>query len=616
MTYHVNTFSELVFNKKYRGAAEDIGSLFNYSVSKIRQTASEEFANTVGFIPDLVDDLADNLSEMLHSGRFMYGGRIMAAFGDPSRKISYYNCTNFNITDDSLEGILQEAYYKVARISSRGQGVGIDFSVLRPRGAPVNNSAHTSSGPLSFMELFDALGTTIVQDGGSGKSARRMAMLFTLRVDHPDIIEFINCKRTAGQITNANISVVVTREFIDAVKSNTDWNLQFDGKIYSTMPARDLFHLIAQSNHQSAEPGMLFLDTAKKTALPEMLGFPIVGYNGCTEASLDYGGVCNLASLNLASYYMPGASVEFTLDRLNWGMLRKDIQSAVLALDSIITLEFKENRNSISEQKVSQENLRRIGLGVMGFADLLALMDIEYGSDKAAYVANGVMKRIASIAYYFSATLAKYLGPCKAIEVRKSENGYKFLTEHFFVSKFNASLKAHIEKNGLRNAAMLSIAPTGSISNVVGCTSGIEPLYRKAYIRSTRLSGDWEDHEYVHPVYAENPQALWVEAKDVSPMDKLKMVAAIQEWVDQSIANTGNFPSSTTVEDLEEYYLAAYDSGIKGLTVYVENAITLETRGAVLSEKQAVTETIEEYAPDVYQGASCKIGPDGLSLCD
>lgn len=616
--YFRNSFAELVWRKKYARKFDEIDSFFDFGVGKISNVLREEFERK-GRTPGLISDRVDNLLDMLNGHRFLFGGRILAAFGDPNRKVSLYNCTCINILDDSLEGIM-DAMKKVAKVSSRGQGVGVDFSVLRPRGATVNSAAFTSTGAVSFMQLFDQLGDTLVQDGDSTHPARRMAMLFTLSVDHPDVIEFIYSKQDAGKITNANISVIVSEKFLNAVANNEMWDLKWGGKVYNRIPARDLMRMLSESNRISAEPGVLFLETAKRTALPEWLGFPIVGFNGCTEASLDYAGLCNLGSLNLGEY------VDINTMSIDWNKLERDVQSAVIALDTIITMEFKENRVPVEEQRTSQHNLRRVGLGVMGLADMLALLNIRYGSLQSVTTSRNVMKFITEKAYETSVFLSETLGKAPAVGAYLQNPIYGPLSEHPFISRLDTSVKNGVDKFGLRNAMLISIAPTGSISNVVGCTSGVEPLYRKEYTRYTRINGSgYEPYYYIHPMYERYPDALWVEAKDVTPEQKLNVIAAIQEFVDQAISNTGNFPAGTTAKQIEDYYYSAYKRGIKGLTVYVENAITKEIRGAILEDSQQTAKEsspkIESYAEPViemslYQGASCKIGADGLSRCD
>lgn len=743
-----NEFSQMVFESKYSGENKTIEEVFDYGVNRVKRALDESSGN----VPLFSGAVSDNLRDMLYNGRFVFGGRILAAFGRPSRKLSLYNCSTLPIMTDSLTGdrSIGDTISKVMRLSSRGQGIGISFGALRPRGSKVNSAAYTSTGAVSFMGLIDKIGDTLIQDGDDKNPARRLALLFTLPVWHPDVIEFIKVKQEVGKITNANISIEITEAFIEACENDTDWNLEFEGQVFKTMPARELMRMIAESNMIAAEPGVVFMENAKAVALCHKLGFPIVGMNAClsenttvltpkgvrklsevnvgdriwskegwttivkkwitgnkpvfkyhtsegeflatadhkvfcegkridigsaiavdsvrmpdnigpfsgkvvdfqgalvtrveelgeevvwditvdnkshsfwsggldvsncTEAILDYAGVCNLGSLNLSTY-VSNEHQDWDLN-VNWKQLSEDVYTAVAALDAVITIEFDENRVPISEQYESQYNLRRIGLGVMGLADMVALLGAEYGDDDSLEIVDTVMRFIANESYKASANLAYMYGPCPAVEKAPIQD----ILDNEFVKRLDQDTRQLIAANGLRNAAILSVAPTGSISNIAGCSSGAEPLYRKRYTRYTRLRGDWESIDYAHPVYAKWPNAKWVEANEVTPERKLNMIATVQRWVDQSVSNTGNFTADTKVEDIEEYFIKAFRSGVKGLTVYVENDQTLQTRGAVLTDKVAKEEPEEEkFVPeftDLYVGVACRIDLEtGEVHCD
>lgn len=550
-------FASDLFYKKYAG---DFTNVYDFAMHMSYKAA----------LGDPV--LQDKFFSMFINRKFIPGGRILAAMGRPDSKVSYMNCTTYKIEEDSLEGI-QGAIKAIMSASPRGQGIGIDLSALRPKDSKVNNSAQTSTGAISFMEVLDKVGGTIGQEG------RRAAMLFTLAVDHPDLwredgYDFINIKRQLDRVNNANISVLISDAFMQAVDQDRLFAMRFSvdssgGKedIVRMYPARQLMRKIAESAHTSAEPGLLFWDTSKRMSNSDLVGFPIAGLNACTEQVLDQQGVCNLGSLNLLSYVYAPFTEYATFDYITF---MEDVQYAVEFLDNVNTLEIEEGRSISPTQAHAVKSLRRIGLGVMGYADALAALGLPYAMTKSTMeFTASVFSTLRDVAYSRSVALAMEKGVAPAIENATSE----VLADGFF-GTLPDHLIEQINQHGIRNITLLSIAPTGTISNIAQVSSGIEPVFAMRYIRKTRaLTGEYQDVEYVHPpmhlaISANKDETAWTTAYEVDPLTHVRIQAEIQKYVDQSISKTVNLPGDATVEDVEQVYMEAWRLGLKGVTVY------------------------------------------------
>ena len=585
-------FGEEIFEKKYSG--EFKGRPNNYYKNLARLVSLGD------------KDLEAELTEMLLAGRFSPGGRILAYGGRTKASVSLMNCTTHAVAGDDL-GAISETVWTIMKASSHGQGIGVDLSKLRPKGAAVNNAAKTSTGAISFMEMLNAVGGTIGQEG------RRAALLFALRVDHPDLwrkgaqdvdcpkcagtgcpicndtgkigYDFLHIKSLPGHMESANISVLVTDEFMKAVREDKDWAMHFDGEsggkrfnVESQVSAKELFYELCKNAYDNAEPGVLFEDTARQMSNSDLVGFPLRGVNACSEQWLDQNGVCNLGSINLAAYvkfpYSPDASFDYE-------SLKHDVARAVEFLDNILDLELEEDRSISETQRRSVRMLRRVGLGVMGLADTLVKMGLHYRYEMPTIgFLHGLFRALRDAAYEKSVLLAATKGPCEAFAALSSEQRIEIVEKGFY-STLDDHLKAQIVEHGIRNITLLSIAPTGSIANLLGVSSGIEPLFAREYVRRVRMNGADEFKTIIHPAVEESraaglPDSVWDTAYEVSPLDHVYIQAIIQAYVDSSIAKTTNLPAGSTIEDVATIYMAAWENGLKGITVYVDGSRDLQ----------------------------------------
>lgn len=576
--WFTDDFSRSIWETKYRGSSLSIWNYFNRLAS---------------LVADGNENLKNDFLHLMWTKKFSPGGRILAWAGRPDASLSLMNCTTHAIAGDSLEDI-SDTVYTIMRASSRGQGIGIDISSLRPAGAPVNNAAKTSTGSISFMEMLNAVGGTIGQEG------RRAALLFSIDVRHPDLYrqydaslpgglpyDFLNLKRVPGRVENANISVRISDQFMKAVVNDGMWEMVYSGdtggnrfSVGNEVPARELFMVLASAAHKSAEPGVLFWDTSRRMSNSDLFGFPIVGVNACSEQVLDQDGVCNLGSMNLAAYVKHPYTQYASFDIPSF---RRDVKKAIEFLDMVVDIELREDRSITETQRRSLEYLRRTGLGVMGMADMMAAMELPYGTDGVVdKCLREVFEALRDSAYEASIDLAKRKGMAKAWELESPDSD---IVDYGFFGTLPEHLKDEIRKYGTRNITLLSIAPTGTISNLFGVTSGIEPLFARSYVRRTVMRGFEEHIEYVHPGlvqardagYYPEPELLWRTAYEVSPIEHLQVQALVQEYIDQSISKTLNFPASATPEDVADAYLMAWYMGLKGLAVYVDGSRQVQT---------------------------------------
>ena len=600
MSWFTNSFAEEIWRTKYAGKFEDVEEYYRALAKRIAQDSDQE----------------KEFFSILWEKRFSPAGRILAFNGRPNARMSLMNCTTHAVQGDSLEAI-SDAGYKIMRASSRGQGIGIDLSALRPRGAPVNNAAKTSTGAISFMELLNHIGATIGQEG------RRAALLFSLRIDHPDIwtedgYDFINIKKQAGKVEGANISVLITDEFMHAVEKGNGWTPQFTGEtgqeafsLASPLTATELFEIIAQSAWESAEPGLLMWDTAKKFSNSDLLGYPVVGVNACTEQILDHEGVCNLGSINLMAY----VSDPFTEDALfDFVKFTHDIDTSIRFLDNVLDIELQEQGSISEQQRQSIIDLRRIGLGIMGLADTLAALLFVYSwNTETIEFLQKVFETLRDTSYWTSVNLSIEKGPALAWK------GYSIvgaMGKAFFATLPDGLKEAIVRAGGTRNVTLLSIAPTGSISNLLGVSSGLEPLFAHEYTRRTRMSGKDEFIEYIHPGVVQSralgvPDSIWNTSYEVSPMDHVHIQGLAQRYTDQSISKTVNLAKDATVKDVMDVYMEAWKFGLKGITVYRDSS----------REEQILYQGKIEVCPEcgnndlVYRDGCKECSSCGWSLC-
>lgn len=508
----------------------------------------------------------------LEGFKFLPAGRITAGAGT-GRSVTLFNCFVMGTIPDTMEGIftgLKEA----ALTMQQGGGIGYDFSTIRPRGAEVKGVAADASGPLSFMDVWDAMCRTIMSAG-----SRRGAMMATMRCDHPDIEAFIEAKRDPARLRMFNLSVLVTDAFMAAVKADGPWELVFGGRVYKTIQAQDLWNKIMRSTFDYAEPGVIFIDRINAM---NNLGYveTIAATNPCGEQPLPPYGACLLGSINLPTLVKDAFEAHSSMDMKALDHL---VRVAVRAMDNVVDA----SRFPLPEQQAEAKAKRRIGLGVTGLADALLMVGLRYGSEEAAKVTELWMHAIARAAYLASVDLAKEKGAFPLFDA----DGYLASGN---MQQMDKDVREAIAQHGIRNALLTSVAPTGTISLYAGnVSSGIEPVFAYAYTRKVlQKDGSRTEEEVVD--YAVR---LWrekhgdaplpdhfVNAQTLPPLDHVRMQAAAQKWVDSSISKTINCPEDISFDDFKEVYMAAWDQGCKGCTTYRPNDVT----GSVLtvSEKQ------------------------------
>jgi ribonucleoside-diphosphate reductase alpha chain len=518
----------------------------------------------------------------LEDFKFLPAGRITAGAGT-ARKVTLFNCFVMGTIPDSMGGIF-DMLKEAALTMQQGGGIGYDFSTIRPKGALVTGVAADASGPLSFMDVWDSMCRTIMSAG-----SRRGAMMATMRCDHPDIEDFITAKSDAARLRMFNVSVLVTDPFMEAVKANGSWDLVFDGKVYQTVKARNLWNKIMRSTYDYAEPGVIFIDRINKA---NNLGYceTIAATNPCGEQPLPPYGACLLGSINLARLVKAPFEADADLDV---DELSKLVATAVRMMDNVVDA----SEFPLPQQAQEAQAKRRIGLGVTGLADALLMTGLRYGSDEAARQTDRWLHAIARAAYLASVELAKEKGAFPLLDADP------FLASDAMM-QMDEDVRDQIRTYGIRNALLTSIAPTGTISLYAGnVSSGIEPVFAYAYTRKVlQKDGTRTEEEVVDYAVqmwrdkygdADLPD-YFVNAQTLAPLDHVKMQAAAQKWIDSSISKTINCPEDISFDDFQDVYMQAYETGCKGCTTYRPNDVT----GSVLSVSES-----SEAAPEADKGA-------------
>jgi len=519
----------------------------------------------------------------LEDFKFLPAGRITAGAGT-ARKVTLFNCFVMGTVPDDMGGIF-DGLREAALTMQQGGGIGYDFSTIRPKGAEVKGVSADASGPLSFMDVWDAMCRTIMSAG-----SRRGAMMATMRCDHPDIEAFIAAKSDPARLRMFNLSVLITDAFMEAVKADGPWDLQFGGKVYHTVQARDLWNRIMQATYDYAEPGVIFIDrinAANNLAYCET----IAATNPCGEQPLPPYGACLLGSINLARLvaepFAAGARVdEAALDDL--------VRVAVRMMDNVVDV----SGFPLPAQAAEAQAKRRIGLGVTGLADALLMVGLRYGSDAAVQQTEAWLHAIARAAYLASVDLAREKGAFPLFD----RDAY---LASGTMQTMDADVRAAVAEHGIRNALLTSIAPTGTISLYAGnVSSGIEPVFAYSYTRKVlQKDGSRTEEEVIDYAVqmwrdrmgdAPLPEHF-VNAQTLPPEDHVKMQAAAQKWVDSSISKTINCPEDISFEAFKNVYLQAWDLGCKGCTTYRPNAVT----GSVLSVSETTDKAPGETRGDI-----------------
>ncbi|MDO7634137.1 MAG: adenosylcobalamin-dependent ribonucleoside-diphosphate reductase [Paracoccaceae bacterium] len=520
----------------------------------------------------------DKFYQALEDFKYLPAGRIIAGAGT-GRSVTLFNCFVMGTIEDNMGGIF-DGLRQAALTMQQGGGIGYDFSTIRPRGAQVKGVAADASGPLSFMDVWDAMCRTIMSAG-----SRRGAMMATMRCDHPDVEDFIVAKQDATRLRMFNLSVLITDPFMDAVKSNSAWDLVFGGEIYKTVQARVLWNKIMRSTFEFAEPGVIFIDRINAA---NNLGYveTIAATNPCGEQPLPPYGACLLGSINMAKLVKNPFEANAELDPKALDDL---VRMAVRMMDNVVDA----SRFPLPEQEAEARAKRRIGLGVTGLADALLMMGLRYGAPEAAAQTETWMKAIARSAYLASVDLAKEKGAFPLFDADK------YLASGT-MRAMDEDVRQAIKVHGIRNALLTSIAPTGTISLYAGnVSSGIEPVFAYAYTRKVlQKDGSRTEEEVVdyavqlwREKFGQKPLPdYFVNAQTLPPLDHVRMQSAAQKWIDSSISKTINCPEDISFDDFAEVYMAAWDQGCKGCTTYRPNAVT----GSVLtvSSTEAKSEPI------------------------
>jgi len=577
MTRFAAPIAEQIWDMKYRFKEAD-GTPVDRSV----EDSWRRIARALASVEKDPAHWEQKFYDALDDFKYLPAGRITAGAGT-GRKVTLFNCFVMGTVPDSMGGIF-DMLKEAALTMQQGGGIGYDFSTIRPRGADVKGVAADASGPLSFMDVWDAMCRTIMSAG-----SRRGAMMATMRCDHPDIESFIEAKSDPARLRMFNLSVLVTDAFMEAVKAGGSWDLQFDGKVYHTVEARDLWNKIMRSTYDFAEPGVIFIDrinAANNLAYCET----IAATNPCGEQPLPPYGACLLGSINLAKLVANPFGADATLDE---GALNDLVATAVRMMDNVVDA----SNFPLEQQAQEAQAKRRIGLGVTGLADALLMVGQRYGSDEAAATAERWLKAIARSAYLASVELAKEKGAFPLFDAEK------YLASGT-MQAMDEDVRTAIATHGIRNALLTSIAPTGTISLYAGnVSSGIEPVFAYSYTRKVlQKDGSRTEEEVVDYAvqmwrdrFGDVPLPdCFVNAQTLAPLDHVKMQAAAQKWVDSSISKTINCPEDISFTDFKDVYMTAYETGCKGCTTYRPNDVT----GSVLS----VSETSEK-TPEVDQGA-------------
>jgi ribonucleoside-diphosphate reductase alpha chain len=548
---------------------------------------------------------------LMDDWKFVPAGRILTAAGS-EQQLTWYNCYVIPSPHDSRAGIVQ-TLSNMMEVMSRGGGVGINLSSLRPRHAYVRGVNGRSSGAVSWGALYSFV-TGLIEQGGS----RRGALMLITNVWHPDVLEFISSKREMGKITNANISVGITDDFMAAVEADKDWSFVFpdtndpdyeklwDGNLdtwkahgrklvlHKTVPAREVWNKIIESAWASAEPGVFFVDRYNKESNSWYFA-PILCTNPCGEQGLPAWGVCNLGAINLAKFVQDSA--------VDWENLRTAVRYAVRFLDDVIDA----TPYFFSENQKQQKSERRVGLNTMGLAEMLIRLKIRYGSQESMKFIDDLYRFLASEAYSASSDLAKEKGAFPQFDAEK------FLQSGFMRS-MPEEVRAAVREKGCRNVTLLTQAPNGTIGTMVGTSTGIEPFYFWTYYRKSRLGmheervGVLEEWHREHP--DQEPPSYFVNAMELTPEEHVGVQAVIQRWIDSSISKTCNVPNSYTIEQTRELYELMYRLGCKGGTIYRdgsrdEQVLNLKKEEPAPARPLTQMEKVRPR-PDVCRGVTVK----------
>ena len=566
MTRFAAPIAEQIWDMKYRLKQGD-GTVIDQSVEDTWRRIARALA-------DVEEDKAgweDRFYTALEDFKYLPAGRIVAGAGT-ARSVTLFNCFVMGTVPDSMGGIFDNLR-EAALTMQQGGGIGYDFSTIRPKGAEVLGVAADASGPLSFMDVWDAMCRTIMSAG-----SRRGAMMATLRCDHPDIEAFIAAKSDPARLRMFNVSVLVTDPFMEAVAADGPWELVFGGRVYRTVQARDLWNKIMRATYDYAEPGVIFID---RINAENNLNYveTIAATNPCGEQPLPPYGACLLGSINLSRLVDDPFGADARIDPAK---LCEMVALAVRMMDNVVDA----SRFPLEAQAAEARAKRRIGLGVTGLADALAMVGLRYGAPDAVEMTGEWLRLIANASYRASALLAAEKGAFPLYDAAAYAKAPMIL-------RLDREVQGLIAAHGLRNALLTSIAPTGTISLFAGnVSSGIEPIFANSYTRKVlQPDGSRTEEEvvdYAVKAWRDQMGAVplpdhFVTAQTLAPLDHVRMQAAAQPWIDSSISKTINVPADIDFESFKDVYAQAYATGCKGCTTYRPNDVT----GSVLTVSES-----------------------------
>ena len=557
---------------------------------------------------DRVSNGNKEIRKLIEEKKFLFAGRILANRGldKVGKKITYSNCYVIPQVEDNIESIY-DACAKLARTYSYSGGCGIDISKLRPRGMVVNNASNTTTGAVSFMDTFSQVTGTIGQNG------RRGALMISIDCSHPDLEEFISIKNDLTRVTKANISVRVTDDFMQAVENDSDWNLHFEtehgDKMNKVVKAKEIYRVLCKNNWSFAEPGLLFWDRIETyNLLSEDPNFKYAGVNPCAEEPLPAGGSCLLGSINLAAYVKNG--------QFDFSEFEEDIPVIVKAMNEVLDQGLP--LHPLQVQRDSVRDWRQIGIGIMGLADMLIKLELKYDTLLAQKFCDTIGYVMANGAIKASALLAKEVGAYPKFDKDS------ILASPFLIYNTTEETYALVEKYGLRNSQILTIAPSGTLSTMLGISGGIEPIFSLSYTRKTEYNGVDQYHKVFTPIADEYMKEhglteeeelpnFFVTAQNIDPFKRVEMQGIWQNHIDASISSTVNLPNSATIEEVEGLYMHAWKHGLKGMTIFRDGC----DRAAILSTgkpKEENKEEVKENNNEVARGVVLPTSDDVIGL--
>lgn len=563
--------SKEIHAMKYRGKGESFKEAMTRVADSLKDT----------------DEHYETFRGILLDQRFLPAGRVQSSMG-AARQTTPYNCFVSNTLDDSMDGIM-DAAKEAAKTMQLGGGIGYDFSTLRPRGALIRSLDSRSSGPLSFMEIFDAVCKTIASAGH-----RRGAQMGVLRVDHPDIEEFIRVKNNSDTLTQFNLSVGVTDEFMEAVKEDTEFDLTFEGRVYKTVSALALWKEILRSTWDWAEPGILFIDRMNEKNNLHYCE-EIAATNPCGEQPLPPYGACLLGSFNLTKYIDEYyTSEDDGYNTFNYEQFKHDIEPVVRAMDNVVDRAIYP----LPQQEHEAKSKRRMGLGITGLANAGEALGYPYGSQQFLDFTTEVMTVLRDTAYRSSIALAVEKGGFPLFDL-------EYLNSSFAMT-LPEDIREDIKKYGIRNSHLLSVAPTGTISlSADNVSSGIEPVFSHSYDRLIQtFEGPRTEtvSDYGYRVFG----VKGVTANELSVFDHVDVLNVASKYVDSACSKTCNVGDYVTWEQFQEVYMRAYDGGASGCTTFRASGKRYGILTASAAEDIVESEEEEPNTNEV-EGAACYV---------